>query len=149
MLPDGHLLAVIERAKDGAYPTFIEDVTGWTEGPPIPAGDDGYSATSADVGPDGMLYLLERRTTILMSFVTRIRRFPVGALGIGAGEVVFQSEAGDLPNMEGISLWRAPDGATIGDSDLGQWFQRDGYGDRGVPAYGVSAAPRARACCLT
>jgi hypothetical protein len=113
MLPDGHLLAVIERARDGAYPTFIEDVKGWTEGPPIPAGDDGYSATGADVGPDGMLYLLERRTTILMSFVTRIRRFPVGALGIGEGEVVFQSEAGDLPNMEGISLWTGPDGATM------------------------------------
>ena len=113
MLPNGHLLAVLERARDGAYPTFIEDVQGWTEGPPIPAADGGFSAAGADIGPDGQLYVLERRTTILLSFMTRIRRFPVGTLGIGEGEVVFQSEAGDLPNMEGISLWAAPDGATM------------------------------------
>jgi hypothetical protein len=113
MLSGGHLLAVIERAKDGAFLTFTETAAGWSAGPPIPAGEGGFAVAGADVGPDGRLYLLERRTTFLMSFVTRIRRFDVGPLGASEGEVVFQSEAGDLPNMEGISLWEAPDGATM------------------------------------
>jgi hypothetical protein len=112
VLPDGDLVAVVETAVDGGYPTFRR--TGaltWAAGPPIPAGEGGYAAAGADVGPDGRLYLLERRMTVLLSFATRVRRFAVTGDGWGPGDVVLETGSGALPNMEAISVWTGSDGA--------------------------------------
>ncbi len=112
-LPDGRLIAVVEKARDGGYRTFVQRGGNWDEAAPIPAGDGDYAATGAAVGPDGRFYLLERRVTMFMSFGTRVRRFAVSPGGWDEGEVLLETASGDLPNMEGISVWSDPRDGTI------------------------------------
>jgi hypothetical protein len=120
-LPDGRLIAVIEAADEGAYLTFLSGSDGWHDGPRIPA-PDGYAATGADVGPDGAFYLVERRVSMLGNFSTRVRRFRIKGDVVEGGETLLETEAGDLPNMEGISLWTGADGklmaSLISDNDF-------------------------------
>lgn len=107
-LPDGRLMAVVESAVDGRYPVFVQAERGFVEVPGLPA-EGGYSATDAALGPDGRLYLLERRQDWLMRFHTRIRRFGVlrgTAPVFDAGETLIETGAGQLDNMEGLSLWQ-------------------------------------------
>lgn len=109
-LPDGRLMAVVEGAVDGHYPIYVREDRGYVEVPGLPADGD-YSATDAALGPDGQLYLLERRQDWLMRFQTRIRRFTVlrGKQPVfGAGETLIETDAGQLDNMEGLSLWQDP-----------------------------------------
>jgi hypothetical protein len=111
-LPDGRLIAVLEAADEGEYVTFLGGPDGWTPGPRIPA-PGGYAATGADIGPDGALYLIERDVSMLGAFSTRVRRFRISGVTLDQGETVLKTDAGDLPNMEGISLWRASDGSLM------------------------------------
>ncbi len=107
-LPDGRLMAVVEEAVDGRHPVYVQTGRSFSEVPGLPADGD-YGATDAALGPDGRLYLLERRQDWLMRFQTRIRRFTVlrGAEpAFGAGETLLETQAGQLDNMEGLSLWR-------------------------------------------
>lgn len=64
------------------------------EGPFLPVG--------ADIGPDGLFYLLERDFTGL-GFRTRIRRFDMNG---GGAETLLQTRTGTHDNLEGISVWR-------------------------------------------
>ena len=113
ILPDRSLLAVLEEPRDGHYRTLIGRDRDWRDGPDLPA-PDGYAASDATVGPDGRLYLLERRLTLTARFVTRIRRFEiVGDDGFGPGETLLETAPGVLDNMEGISLWQDGAGQTV------------------------------------
>ncbi|MCB2135416.1 MAG: esterase-like activity of phytase family protein [Rhodobacteraceae bacterium] len=113
ILPDGRLMAVMERVDvKGGYPTFIGVDKDWTPGPAIPT-TGGYNAAGADTGPDGRIYLLERKTDFLGRFSTRIRRLDLNADGFGDGEVLLETPPGSLDNMEGISLWRDQGGRAI------------------------------------
>jgi hypothetical protein len=108
-LPDGRLVAVIERAEQGAYPVWLQQGHNFVAVPGLPAPDD-YAATDLALGPDRRLYLLERRQALPLWFQTRIRRFdPViardGRPDWGAGETLLETAPGTLDNMEGISLW--------------------------------------------
>ena len=69
-----------------------------------------FRPVSADFGPDGRLYLLERRFTVLGGFESRLRRFDLGANGFSAGQILLQTPVGRHDNLEGLSVWRAPDG---------------------------------------
>ena len=63
--------------------------------------------TGADIGPDGALYLLERRIT-LAGFMSRVRRFSLSAPQLETpieGTVVYQSSPGKHGNLEGLSVW--------------------------------------------
>lgn len=113
-LPDGRLMVILEAPRDGHYPTLVARGGDWGPGPPLPAPDD-FHAADAALGPDGRVYLLERRFGFLRGFETRIRRFdPPGAGGWrGAGELLLQTPPGRLDNMEGISPWRDAAGRTV------------------------------------
>lgn len=108
-LADGTLLAVVEQAgPEGAYPTLVGSGTAWNEGPPIP-GAGGYAAADITRGPDGRLYLLERKVSIFGRFSTRVRRFDFSGGAFEGGETLLETAPGVLDNMEGISLWERPD----------------------------------------
>jgi hypothetical protein len=76
----------------------------------------------ADIGPDGMLYLLERDFNGL-AFSSRIRRIALDGTG---GEVLLQTHPGAHDNLEGIAVWADDTGLrlTLISDDNFRWFQR-------------------------
>ncbi|WP_347311616.1 esterase-like activity of phytase family protein [Defluviimonas sp. SAOS-178_SWC] len=112
ILPDGGLIAILETPGDGAtFGTYIGRKGDWQPGPPLPA-EDGFDAADAVFGPDGKLWLLERRLAAT-GFATHIRRFAYDGAGFGAPETLLETRAGTLDNMEGMSLWVDPEGRLI------------------------------------
>ena len=73
-------------------------------------GDDGFRIVGADFGPDGALWLLERRFGGL-AFASRIRRLEVAGDRVVSNGIVMRSLPGLYGNLEGISVWRGADGA--------------------------------------
>ena len=109
--PDGTLYTVPERSGDAARPFPIHRYRdgAWDvpktlprTGPFLPAG--------ADVGPDGLLYVLERAFTPL-GFRTRIRRVDPAQWDTPA-ETLLTTRAGQHDNLEGIAIWVSTSGAT-------------------------------------
>jgi hypothetical protein len=86
----------VYRYKDGTWTTAFEISR---EGPFLPVG--------ADVGPDGLFYLLERDFTGI-GFRSRVRRFDVTG---GGTETLLETRTGVHDNLEGISVWRDQSGA--------------------------------------
>jgi len=75
--------------------------------------DVGWRAVGADFGPDGALYLLERRFGIV-GFAARIRRFEVARAtpsDVLGGEVIYRAALGRFGNLEGLGVWVDQDGA--------------------------------------
>lgn len=106
--PVGRLMAISGR-PDGTPPGFAvwvhDGTTTWTGAPPFPA-RDGFTVSGADFGPDGALYLLERRFRWYRGFATRIRRLDLDDGRIVAETRLLDSPPGALDNSEGISVWR-------------------------------------------
>ncbi len=138
-LPQDRLLAIAETALPGVDkgidpPAFCRDATGWHSAFTVPD-PQGFAISGADIGPDGKLYLLERKVAWMRGFSTRIRRFSLNAaagphmpcgLRLGASETVLHTPFGALDNMEGISLWQSDSGQTILtliSDDNFSWFQ--------------------------
>jgi hypothetical protein len=72
--------------------------------------DGNWSVVGADFAPDGGLYLLERQL-VGPGFVSRIRRFDLGAGERPAGRTVYRAPLGRHGNLEGLAIWTGPDGA--------------------------------------
>jgi len=108
----GRLHVISEQAKQGLFPVFIYNGEGWDEGISIPMFDD-FRVSGADFGPDGALYLVERKFSLIRGFATRIRRVEFGKDEITKDTLLFDSPFGDMDNSEGIDLWQDADGATI------------------------------------
>ena len=82
-----------------------------------------FLVVGADIGPDGLLYVLERDFTGL-GFRSRVRRFNLSG---GAEEMLLQSRNGQHDNLEGISVWQDSDGGlimTLIADDNFKFFQR-------------------------
>lgn len=140
--PDGTLWAIAEGLIGPG-----ESIQGWRLQGAIEEGDAdgiqafqippirGYEPTGADIGPDGALYLLERRYNPLTGVRMRVRRFPAatlaavdrsaagrkGAAGagagagagpdLGAGETLLALDPrAPIDNMEGLSVASRDDG---------------------------------------
>ncbi len=87
---------------------------------------DGFAATGADIGPDGALYLLERRFGFFTGLHMRVRRFSPAVpsrlaqasanetFDLGEGEILGRLSGSDvIDNMEAIAVEAAPDGRMI------------------------------------
>lgn len=86
----------------------------------------GFQPVGADVGPDGMFYLLEREFSGL-GFRSRVRRFDLSPSGIGPGETLFTSHLAQHDNLEGLAVSRASSGQirlTLISDDNFRVFQR-------------------------
>lgn len=119
--PDGRIYTTPERSGrlDRPFPVYCYDGADWSvafdlprTGPFLPVG--------ADIGPDDLLYILERDFTGL-GFRTRIRRVALDGSGL---ETLL--ETGGHDNLEGISVWQADDGLrlTMISDDNFNWLQR-------------------------
>lgn len=119
--PDGALYAVPERSgrMTRPFPVYRFRAGKWDIPFHLPRNGP-WLVAGADIGPDARLYLLERDFTGF-GFRTRVRRFDL----TGGGEQVLL-ETGAHDNLEGISVWRAPDGLrmTLISDDNFRWLQR-------------------------
>src|SRR5690606_21625142 len=70
-----------------------------------------YLPVGADFGPDGRLYLLERRMPLPFRFGSRVRRFQIEDGRVAAEEVLLETAPGTHDNLEGLAVWRDDTGA--------------------------------------
>lgn len=79
----------------------------------------GYQPTGADFGPDGALYLLERRYDFFSGVRVRARRFSAEIVAaapsdLGEGEILFElDQRAKIDNMEAIAVEPAPGGGAL------------------------------------
>ena len=101
--PDGALYTLPERSGRATQPFPVyrfADGT-WTVPFTIPR-VGAFLPVGADIGPDGLLYVLERDFTGL-GFRSRVRRLALDGTGI---ETLLETRTGLHDNLEGISVWR-------------------------------------------
>ena len=98
--------ALPERPEGGAFPVWRWDGAAWGVAFAVPRRGP-MKMVGADFGPDGRLYLLERRLTPL-GFRSRVRR--VGPDGAGEATVL-ETRPGRHGNLEGLAVWRDAGGA--------------------------------------
>ena len=96
--------------EDGTFPLLRLRDGRWDEMMRIEA-DGAFLPVGADLGPDGRLYLLERRFHGLGGFASRLRRLVLQEGGVAQGETLFQSRPGQFGNLEGLAIWRDGAGA--------------------------------------
>lgn len=127
---DGNLLTLPEEwepADDENRPLFVfhfEEET-WRISDFLPV-DTGYVPVGLDIDETGRLYVLERRVGWFLRFSSRIRRLTLGPDDtIMEIDTLLVTPMGRHGNLEGISLWRQPDGtrmvSLISDNNL-HWF---------------------------
>jgi len=113
----GALIAIGEQGvREG------DDLPGFIIGGPAPGSfslrrSGVFSATSADLGPDGSLYLLERHFAFTTGVSMQVRRFRLAEVKAGAvleGEVLLTADMGfDIDNMEGLAVTVNAAGETL------------------------------------
>ena len=108
--PDGTLYTMPERSGRAGTPFPVYRYRNGTWDIPfsIPR-RDAFLLSGADIGPDGMLYVLERDFTGF-GFRTRVRRFDLSG---GSEKVILQTRTGTHDNLEGISVWQDDQGLRI------------------------------------
>lgn len=107
----GWLYTVPERpgGHGQPYPVFIFRNGTWDQ--PFTIRRIGtFLPVAADFGPDGKLYILERQFRGLMGFASRVRRFTLSGDTITREETLLQSRPGEHDNLEGLAVWRDPQG---------------------------------------
>jgi hypothetical protein len=110
--PDGTLYTLPERSGEleRPFPVWRYRDGGWDQ-PFDLRRDGGYLAVGADFGPDGRLYLLERELHGLAGFSSRVRSFAISDTELSDERTDLETQPGQHDNLEGISVWRGPDGA--------------------------------------
>ncbi len=98
----GRVFTIPENASNGAFPIYRLDGQSWSVIARLP-NDSRFVPVGADFGPDGNLYLLERKFRMAF-FATRISRLRPG--NWGQREVLVETNYGVLDNHEGISVTR-------------------------------------------
>jgi hypothetical protein len=119
----GRALVIPEDPLDGGFPIFRAEGEGWRVLGPLPP-LDGFQPVGADFGPDGALYLLERKFRLAF-FRTRISRIEPGRWS--ERQVLVETAYGTLDNHEGVSITADSQGrlwaTTISDDNRNR-FQR-------------------------
>ncbi len=100
--PDGAIYTIPERSGRQTLPFPVYRFLGgvWDIPFTIPRRDS-FQISDADVGPDGLFYVLERDFNGF-GFRTRVRRFDLRG---GSEVVLFETGTGTYDNLEGISVW--------------------------------------------
>ncbi len=110
--PDGALFTLpeVSRRNDGTAPLFRYRDGMWDVAARLPV-DGAFLPVGADFGPDGRLYLLERKFYGVGGFASKVRRVTLGEGGITADETLLETRPGTFGNLEGIAVWRDAAGA--------------------------------------
>ncbi len=108
---DGTLIAIPERSGDLNRPfpvlRFRDGV--WDSRLSV-SRSGGFLPVGADFGPDGRLYVLERKFLGFWGFASRIRSYAMGEDALQDEETLLRTPAGTHHNLEGISVWATSDG---------------------------------------
>jgi hypothetical protein len=130
----GALVVVSERSLTAEGNVFAAILDGPKKGVFSVKRDSGFDITDGAFMPNGDLMLLERRFTIATGAAMRLRRIETSTIAPGRvadGPVLLEADMGyQIDNMEGLDLWRAPDGAlmvSIISDDNRSMFQRNLY----------------------
>ena len=108
--PDGAIYTVPERSGRFTVPFPVyRFIAGVWDVPFSIARRDSFQVAGADIGPDGLLYLLERDFNGL-AFRARVRRFDLSG---GNEQVLLETSYGTHDNLEGISVWSDGQGLRI------------------------------------
>ena len=109
---DGALYTLPERSGEWTrpFPVWRYVDGAWTHAFDLPR-SGGFLAVGADFGPDGRLYLLERRMPLPFRFATRVRRFDVEDGRVTGETTLVETARGTHDNLEGIAVWRDDEGA--------------------------------------
>jgi len=124
----GTLYLIPEKVgEDGEhFPVFLYRNGAWSQPYAIRRLGE-FVPVGADIGPDGRLYLLERKFTGIFGFASRVRRYDIGARGLDNEETLFTTTAGTHDNLEGLAVWRDDAGAirlTMISDDNFKFFQK-------------------------
>ena len=87
---------------------------------------DGFMPVGADFGPDGRLYVLERKFARI-GFKSRLRRFDWGKGALTQGTTLLETAVATHDNLEGVAIWRDSQKAlraTMISDDNFLWIQR-------------------------
>lgn len=113
----GTLIAISEAALDADKNIRGFLIGGKTTGEFTVRRKDDFDVTDCAVTPANDLLLLERYFTWRTGVAMRLRRVPLASLAPGAvldGPYLIEADMGfQIDNMEGLSVHRAPDGATV------------------------------------
>jgi hypothetical protein len=104
--PDGTIFTFAERPLAAGFAIYRLASDGWTVDGHIPP-SEGFAIVGADFGPDGRLYLLERKLRLGLWWQSRIRRLMPQAPE--AIETLWTSAPAAYGNLEGIALWMQGD----------------------------------------
>lgn len=119
---DGTLYAIPERPARATYgfPSYRLQNGEWTGSFRLPQ-EGHFLPVSADFGPDGLLYVLEREHGA-RGLRSQVRRFSVRGRAITAPRVVMRSDYGQFQNLEGLSVFRDRSGRIrllmVSDNDM-------------------------------
>ena len=113
-LPDGRLIAIGEEGDGNGFPLFVLDAAGRVAESRLPRLSH-HNVTGADMGPDGMLYVLQRHFSMLTGISIRVLRYRLGADGLPdpstAETLAAWETTSGIDNMEGIAAFRdGPEG---------------------------------------
>ena len=137
----GRFLALPEEPQGEAFPAWRWDGATWGPAFTVPRRGP-MKMVGADFGPDGRLYLLERRLTPL-GFRSRVRRVEAD----GSGEAtLLETRPGRHGNLEGLAVWRDARGAirlTMVSDDNFLPFQRGQIVEYRLPPEPLPATPDA------
>ena len=126
--PDGTLYTLPERSGDmrRPFPVYRFRNGKWDKTLTI-SRTAAFLPVSADIGPDGRFYLLEREFEGFFGFASRLRRFDISDTALSNEKLIFESPVGAHDNLEGMSIWRDSFGilrATMVSDDNFNVFQR-------------------------
>ncbi|WP_170382135.1 esterase-like activity of phytase family protein [Ruegeria atlantica] len=96
------------RTDQGDIPVYRWDGKVWSTPFVLPQRDD-FLPVSADFGPDGRFYVLERKLS-LIGFQSRLRRWQITKGEPISEETLFTTGTGAHDNLEGLSVWRDDQG---------------------------------------
>lgn len=109
--PDGALYTLPERSGrlNRPFPVYRFRNGVWDQPFSLPR-RDGFLPVGADFDDQGRLYLLEREWLGIRGFASRVRRFTITETEISQGVTLFTSAPRAHDNLEGLAVWRRPNG---------------------------------------
>jgi hypothetical protein len=125
---DGALYTLPERSGSLSrpFPVYRYRDGKWDQPFAIPRRPP-FLPVGGDFGPDGKFYLLERHLNGIFGFQSRVRRFDLSGDQVRSEETLLESKTGVHDNLEGIAVWRDPEGhirITLISDDNFKSFQR-------------------------
>ncbi|WP_171172600.1 esterase-like activity of phytase family protein [Ruegeria sp. HKCCA0370] len=102
--PRGRVIAIPETWPGNSFPVFRLENGEWSVSGEIRKSGS-YVPVGADTGPDGHLYLLERRFAWGIGFSNRVRRFAFVEDKIVETDTLLQTKIRTHGNLEGIAVW--------------------------------------------